>query len=102
MSVAEERLLSLWPRRMVADFRGLEADEALLRNASAYTLALTLGAFPALLMLLPAATQTSVATVALTLPKPGHHHRVGCAAAPASSIPTAALATVASATTLAG
>ena len=67
MSVAEERLVSLWPRRMVADFRGLEADEALLRNASAYTLALTLGAFPALLMPLPAATQTSVATVALTL-----------------------------------
>ena len=52
---------------MAADFRGLEADEALLRNASARTLALTLGAFPALLMPLPAATQTSIATVALTL-----------------------------------
>ena len=67
MSVAEERLLSMWPRRMVADFRGLEADEALLRNASAHTLALSLGAFPALLMPLPAATQNSIATVALTL-----------------------------------
>ena len=65
--MAEESLVSMWPRRMVADFRGLEADEALLRNASAYTLALTLGAFPALLMPLPAATQTSIATVALTL-----------------------------------
>ena len=52
---------------MAADFCGLEADEALLRNASARTLALTLGAFPALLMPLPAATQTSIATVALTL-----------------------------------
>ena len=60
-------LLSTWPRRMAADFRGLEADEARLRNASAHTLALTLGAFPALLMPLPAATQTSIATVALTL-----------------------------------
>ncbi|MGB2202346.1 MAG: hypothetical protein ACPH5G_13525, partial [Pseudooceanicola atlanticus] len=36
-----------------------------VRNASARTLALTLGAFPALLMPLPAATQTSIATVAL-------------------------------------
>ena len=65
--MSEPRLLSTWPRRMAADFGGLEADEALLRNASARTLALTLGAFPALLMPLPAATQTSIATVALTL-----------------------------------
>ena len=67
VSMVEERFVSMWPRRMAADFRGLEGDEALLRNASAYTLALTLGAFPALLMPLPAATQTLVATVALTL-----------------------------------
>jgi hypothetical protein len=67
VSMLEERFVSMWPRRMAADFRGLEGDEALLRNASAYTLALTLGAFPALLMPLPAATQTLVATVALTL-----------------------------------
>ena len=63
----EARLLSIWPRRVEADFRDLEADEALLRNASAYTLALTLGAFPALLMPLPATMQTSIATVALAL-----------------------------------
>ena len=39
---------------MAADFRGLEADEALLRNASARTLALTLGAFLVYLALLGA------------------------------------------------
>ena len=59
---------SLWPRRQAADFRDLERDEALLRNCSARTAALALGsAFPALLMPLPVALQTAIASVALSL-----------------------------------
>ena len=57
--------VGLWERRGAADFRGIEADERAVRSLSPNAAAMALGAFPALLLPLPVAAQTAIATAAL-------------------------------------